>query len=159
MLTPHFLAKATRVLLFSGSGAALLLMLGPFQGAEAMFGLTDKAAHALTFAALISLAFISYPNLRRADMALTAIMLAGGVELAQLGTGRDGSLADWAAGAGGVIAVYLPGQIERLRYLAREHGDISFAALKANDRRSRTQFLGVDFARRQQKAPGLRRGA
>lgn len=158
MLTPHFLAKAARVLLLSGSGAALLLMLGPFQGAEAMFGLTDKAAHALTFAGLTALAFVSYPNLRRADMALTAVMLAGGVELAQLLTGRDGSLLDWAAGAGGVAAIYLPGQIERLRYLAREHGSVPFMALQAVDRRSRAQFLGFDFSR-QQKAPGLRRGA
>jgi hypothetical protein len=158
MLTPHFLAKAARVLLLSGSGAALLLMLGPFQGAEAMFGLSDKAAHALAFALLTALAFISYPNLRRADMAVSAIILAGGVELAQLLTGRDGSLADWAAGIGGVAAIYVPGQIERLRYLAREHGAVPFVALQASDRRSRTQFLGVDFGGRQ-KAPGLRRGA
>ena len=158
MLTPHFLAKAARVLLLSGSGAALLMMLGPFQGAEAMFGLTDKAAHALTFGGLTALAFVSYPNLRRADMALTAVLLAGVVELIQTVTGRDGSLLDWAAGAGAVAVVYLPGEIERLRYLAREHGSVPFVVLKANERRTRTQFLGFDFSR-QQKAPGLRPGA
>src|SRR4051812_43615448 len=124
MLTPYHLAKASRIVLLSGSGAATLLMLGPFQGAEAMFGLSDKAAHALAFGVLTTLAFLGYPNLRRADMAVTAIMLAGCVELAQLFTHRSGSLADWLAGAAGVAVVYLPGQIERLRQLARESGSV-----------------------------------
>jgi VanZ family protein len=154
MPTPRLLTKAARLVLLCGAIGVVILTLGPFQGAEEMFLLNDKSAHAIAFGSLTAVAFIAFPRLRRFDMARTVVLLGGAIELAQLVTGRSASLTDWLADVAGVAMIYLPSQIEVLRRLARERGDDSFALIHEQDRRRvRRRRPG------QQEAPAMTTGA
>ena len=65
MLTPNHVVTTARVVLVGGALAAATLMLGPWPGLEHVFGLTDKAAHAIAFGALLAVSFLAFPRMRR----------------------------------------------------------------------------------------------
>ena len=136
MLTPNHVVTTARAVLVTGALTAAVLMLGPWPGLEQVFGLSDKAAHALAFGGLLAVSFLAFPRMRRNDLAIAAVMLGASVEVAQLFTAdRSASFADLFADAAGVSAVYLCSQIEGLRALARQRGSIAFSDILAQDRR------------------------
>lgn len=135
MLTPNLIVIAARAVLTLGAVTAAVLMLGPFQGLEQAFGLTDTVAHAVAFGGLTALAFVAFPRMRRADLAVAALILGGAVEIAQLLGGRSASLTDWTADAAGILALYGATLIEGGRKLARDHGTTPLTNLEIRDRR------------------------
>lgn len=135
MLKPTHFVVAARVTLVLGGLAVAVLALGPFQGAERIVGLNDKAAHAIAFGGLLAVAFLAFPRMRRNDLAIAALVLGAGVEVAQLFGGRSASLLDWLADAAGVLTIYGASMIETIRKMAREKGDMTFAEIAATDRR------------------------
>jgi len=135
-LTPRRLISVLRIAFGLVALAAAVLMLGKtFQGLESVFGLNDKAAHAIAFYGLSIALFTVAPGARRDDLALFVIASALGVELLQGLTGRSVSVMDFLAGAAGVAAAWAPGRIEDLRFEARRHPDQTFAEIAARGRR------------------------
>lgn len=143
MLTPNHVVITARAVLLFGSLAAAILMLGPFQGMEASFGLTDKSAHALAFGGLTAVSFAAFPRMRRWDLARAALLLGGAAEVAQMFGGRSASLADWGADAVGVMTVYGSSLIESARKMARDHGSLPFSSIAAMDRRKSRPSIPV----------------
>lgn len=135
-LTPNHVVTTARITLLTGALTVAVLTLGPFQGAEKIFGLTDKSAHAIAFGLLTAVSFAAFPRLRRSDLARAALLLGGGIEVAQMFGHRSASLGDWAADAVGVATVYGSSLIESARKMAREHGSVPFSAISAMERRS-----------------------
>lgn len=136
MLTPNHVVTTARAVLVVGALTAAVLMLGPWPGLEQVFGLSDKAAHALAFGGLVAVSFLAFPRMRRNDLAIAAIMLGASVEVAQLFTAdRSASIGDLAADTVGVAVVYLASHIEGLRAMARQRGAATFAEIVAQDRR------------------------
>ncbi len=138
MLTPNHVVTTARAVLVAGALTAAVLMLGPWPGLEQVFGLSDKAAHALAFGGLVAIAFVAFPRMRRNDLALAAVFLGASVELAQLFTAdRSSSFGDLFADAVGVGVVHLASHIEALRSQARKRGSVSFQDIATQERRSR----------------------
>jgi VanZ family protein len=136
MLTPNHVVTTARALLVGGALTASALMLGPWPGLEQVFGLSDKAAHAIAFGALLAVSFLAFPRMRRNDLAAAAVMLGASIEVAQLFTAdRSASFGDLFADALGVGVIYLACHIEQLRALARQRGGATFADIAAQDRR------------------------
>ena len=96
-----------------------VLVFGPFGGAESAFGLSDKEAHASAFFALTSLLLLSFPKMRRWDLAWLMVGFGGFIELVQGQIGRDCDLFDWIADCVGVAVVMVPVYIDRARIAAR----------------------------------------
>lgn len=123
------------------SGIAMLilpvLMLGPFQGLESAFGLSDKAAHLIAFYILTVLSFVVAPGRRRTDLAIMVLSFGVAIEAVQALTGRTLSLTDLLANGCGILAALLPGEVERLRVHARTNPYMSFSDIKRMDRRRR----------------------
>jgi VanZ family protein len=142
MLTPNHVVTTARVVLVAGALTAATLMLGPWPGLEQVFGLSDKAAHAIAFGGLLAVSFLAFPRMRRNDLALATVLLGASIEVAQLFTAdRSASFGDLLADAAGVIGVYLCCQIEGLRALARSRGVSTFADIAAQDRRQGVRQL------------------
>lgn len=137
MLTPRRIVLAARLAFVIASVALAVLMLGPFQGLEQVFGLNDKAAHAIAFYGLASGLFLIAPRQRRDDLTLFVIAAAFAVELLQALTGRSVSMADFLAGAAGAGAAWAPGRIEQLRRAFRRAPDLTFSEIARGDRRLR----------------------
>lgn len=137
MLTPRRTILLARLMFCLGACGLLVLMLGPFQGLEQVFGLNDKAAHVIAFYGLAIALFTIAPTRRRGDLSLFLVAAALGVELLQGLTGRSVSVVDFLAGSLGVCAAWAPGQIERLRHLARTRPDHTFAEIADDDKRRR----------------------
>jgi hypothetical protein len=138
LLTPSAILAVLRILAV-GCGLALAgLMLGPFQGLERLFGLSDFAAHAVAAFALCLGLFTVAPAWRRLDLALVVLGLGLLMELAQALTGRSLSLADFGADCLGVAAAVLPGKIEAFRQAVRTtpYADV-FDLLRRDPRRAR----------------------
>lgn len=135
MFKPVHFVTAARVALLVGSLTVAVLTLGPFQGLEQVFGLNDKAAHAIAFGGLLAISFLAFPRMRRNDLAVAALVLGAAVEVAQLFDHRSASVLDWLADAAGVLTVYGASMIETVRKMAREQGDLTFAQIAAMDRR------------------------
>lgn len=134
-LTPRQIIRLSRIAAaICGLGLAGL-MLGPFQGLEQAFGLSDTAAHAIAFFAATTGLFLVAPKWRRGDIAIGAIAFGVVIELLQGLTGRSMSLTDVLADLLGVAVALIPGTIEHLRWMARAHPDMTLAEIAANDRR------------------------
>jgi hypothetical protein len=136
MLTPNHVVTTARAALIGGGMTAAVLMLGPWPGLEHVFGLSDKAAHAIAFGSLLAVSFLAFPRMRRNDLALAAVLLGASVEVAQLFTAdRSASFADLGADSLGVGVVYFASHFEALRALARQRGGASFHEIAAQHRR------------------------
>jgi len=140
----HFVAAA-RFTLLAGALTVAVLTLGPFQGAESHFGLTDKEAHAIAFGGLLAVSFLAFPRMRRNDLMIAALIMGAAIEVAQTIAGRDGNVADWLADAAGILTVYGASMIETVRKMAREQGDLTFAQIYAMDRRRGRRRQAVAF--------------
>jgi VanZ family protein len=121
-----------------GLGMAVL-MLGPFQGLEHVFGLGDKPAHAIAFFCMTNGLFAVAPGFRRGDIALSVLLVGVLSEVLQALTGRSMSVTDLMADTVGIVVALIPGWIERLRYLARVFPDTGFAEIRALDRRGQPE--------------------
>lgn len=137
MLTPRRIVMAARLGFALAALGMAVLMLGPFQGLEQVFGLNDKAAHVIAFYGLASGLFLIAPSQRRDDLALYVIAAAFGVELLQALTGRSVSIIDFLAGSAGAAAAWAPGRIEQLRQSFRRHPDLTLTEIDRLDRRLR----------------------
>lgn len=140
----HFVAAA-RFTLLAGALTVAVLTLGPFQGAESHFGLTDKEAHAIAFGGLLAVSFLAFPRMRRNDLMIAALIMGAAIEVAQTIAGRDGNVADWLADAAGILTIYGASMIETVRKMAREQGDLTFAQIYAMDRRRGRRRQAVAF--------------
>ena len=147
MFTPNQISLAARSLLMLGGLCMAVLMLGPFQGAERYFGLTDFEAHAVAFYGLCALCFLAGPRMRRNDIAIVILALGAAAEVAQSVTGRSASFSDLAADMVGVLAAWAPTQIERLRQLAREHPHSRFRELGRRARRAPAAVVASAFVK------------
>lgn len=145
MFKPVHFVTAARATLVVGSLAVAVLTLGPFQGAEAIFGLNDKAAHAIAFGGLLAVSFLAFPRMRRNDLMIAALVLGAGVEVAQVIAHRDGNIPDWLADAAGILTIYGVSMIETVRKMAREQGDLTFDQIAALDRRKPRRRPAVAF--------------
>jgi VanZ family protein len=134
-MTPRRLVLILRVCAIACGFGMAVLMLGPFQGLEHVFGLGDKPAHAIAFFFVSTGLFAIIPNWRRGDISLGVLGVAVLSEVLQAMTGRSMSLTDLMADTTGVLIALLPGWIERLRLLARTSPDATFAQIRAGDRR------------------------
>jgi len=85
------------------------------QGIEQALVPWDKAAHFIAFYGLTLAMFAAFPERRRFDLALAAVLVGCGIEVVQQFTGRDAGLGDVAADAAGAMAVVAPVWLERLR--------------------------------------------
>jgi hypothetical protein len=81
---------------------SLTLMLGPFGGAEASSGVSDKVAHFLVFGLILWSFGVLFPRLPRLWAAVAAVALGGAVEVVQGMVGRDADWLDLAADAAGI---------------------------------------------------------
>ena len=86
-------------------GCLLILMLGPFQGAERSFDLSDKSAHALAFAVITSALFLNWLKASRLQVVGASFAIAVLVEVVQAMTGRDAEVGDVLADSVGIIIV------------------------------------------------------
>ena len=109
----------SRLLCAAAFFAVSVLVFGPFGGAEAKFGLTDKEAHALAFFGLTSFSILAAPRLRKLDIALFLVGVGGLIEIIQSLVGRDGELLDWLADSVGIALSVVPMYFEGFRRLAR----------------------------------------
>ena len=135
MLTPNHFVFCGRLALVVGLPIGLLLMLGPFQGEKHIFGLNDKAAHAIAFGCATLALLVAMPRSRRGDLALASLAMGALVEVIQGLVGRDADIFDLGADLAGIRMVYLMTQVETLRVLARDQGRQSFRTIRAGDRR------------------------
>jgi hypothetical protein len=143
MFTPRLLVNCfRRVAVACGIGLCVLL-LGPFQGLEREFGLTDKEAHVSAFFCLTAALFAVAPKWRRLDLGLMALAFGLTIELLQGMVGRSMSVSDFVADALGVGAALAPGVIEQLRYQRRRYPDVDFATLRLLDRRRAKRHRSV----------------
>jgi VanZ family protein len=85
-----------------------MLLTGPFQGAERLFNLSDKTAHAIAFYLLSIMALFALPGMRKNDIGLVIIAVAGASEAIQAILGRDGNWSDFVANCFGIGAAILP---------------------------------------------------
>jgi VanZ family protein len=143
MLTSRRIIIAARLLFVFAAAGMGVLMLGPFQGLEQVFGLTDKAAHAIAFYALAVGLFLIAPSRRRDDLVIFVIAAALAAEGLQFFTGRSVSVGDFLAGAGGAVAAWLPGFVEQVRHAARRYPDLTLAQASAIDRRRRGRASAI----------------
>jgi VanZ family protein len=108
-------AYAARAVLIISALVCTIIMVGPFQGIEEAVVPWDKAAHFLAFWGFTALLYVAFPDRRRFDLTLLAVLAGAGIELAQQLSGRDAEMGDIAAAAAGAFAVLAPLWIERLR--------------------------------------------
>lgn len=85
-----------------------VLLLGPFQGQESGFGLSDKEAHFLAFYTLTIIALNALQKIRKLDILFFVIIFGLFTEVAQFMTGRSMSIFDLMADTGGALAATLP---------------------------------------------------
>lgn len=142
-LTPLQFCRIMQCLCIVGVVALQVLMLGPFQGAEQIFGLNDIMAHAIAFYVLSLGLFVCLPRWRRTDLSIVAMGIGVAVEILQGATGRSASMFDLLADGAGVLAATLPGMVERLRHHVRVNPYMSFADISRYDRRARRQTAEV----------------
>lgn len=144
MIGPRSIVVGARAVLGLGAVCLAGLMLAPaFQGAERYFGLTDSEAHAIAFYGLTVLTILAAPRMRRNDLALAMVAIGAAMEVAQSFTGRDASFSDLFADSIGVLAAWAPTQVERVRRLARAHPYLSFAEIRAMDRRRKAPAIAA----------------
>jgi VanZ family protein len=119
MKSPASIVVGARILLVVIFATAAMLLFGPFQGAERLFGLDDKQAHTFASFGLTALSMLAFPRSRRNDLFLAAMVLAIASEFIQSLVGRDGDIGDALADAAGVLMAVAPTYIEGVRKFAR----------------------------------------
>ena len=107
MLTPRRIVMAARLGFALAALGMAVLMLGPFQGLEQVFGLNDKAAHVIAFYGLASGLFLIAPS-QRQDTIADAERLGMSPEAAREAGNNAGlmtaGLTALTGGAGGMMS-------------------------------------------------------
>lgn len=152
MTPPRTPAIVARVVLVISALVCVIGMVGPFQGVEEAVVPWDKAAHFIAFYAMTAMLYIAFPDRRRYDLTLLAVLCGVSIELAQQLTGRDAELGDAAADALGAFAVLTPLWIERLRAAPRPERRRGPAWL----RRARAGLSALSRRRRRPAPPAAR---
>lgn len=137
ILTPLNAVALARLLGALGALGVVALTLGPFQGLEKTFGLSDKAAHAIAFYGLTLMAFTVAPARRRTDLAIMVLAFGLAIEVVQGLVGRSASVGDILADTAGVALALAPGLVERLRHHVRNNPSMTFSDIADLDRRRR----------------------
>ena len=135
MFTPQKAVYALRACAILSASIMAVLMLGPFQGLEHVFGLSDKAAHGIAFFSATLGAFCIAPHSRRHDLALVVLGFAVVCEILQCFVGRSMSLMDLLADVTGIGIALIPGAVENFRRMVRTHPHLTFAQIRLYDRR------------------------
>ena len=138
-----------RVFLVAGGLTCAVGMIGPFQGIEHALVPWDKAAHFVAFYGLTSLLFMAFPERRRLDLTMLAILAGCGIEILQGAAGRDSEIGDILANSLGALAVLAPGYLEQARANVRASAAPGFA-------RRRERRRGVLAKLRANRAGGQR---
>lgn len=138
-MTLKQLLLANRVIAGVATALLLVIMIGPFQHMEQLFGLNDFAAHALAFYAFSLVAFTIAPSWRRSDIAIAVFALGAMIEFVQAATGRSASFVDLGADLLGVTAAVLPSLVERLRHHTRTRPYALVSDMPRLDRRQSTR--------------------
>ena len=94
-----------RWIALGGIALLIVLMVGPFQGAERGLGLTDKAAHAVAFGMITGAIFLNWLRASKVQVAGLALSIGIAVELVQALSGRDAELGDVLWDAVGIAVV------------------------------------------------------
>jgi hypothetical protein len=134
-MTPTRLLAPLRVTVCLGAAVVAILLLGPIPRLETMFDVPGLAMHVLAFYLVTAGLYAVAPRQRRADLAATAVAVAGMLEVARVVLGTGDGLFDLLADCLGVGAVYLPGVIEDFRYHVRRNPHLTFAEIRAADPR------------------------
>lgn len=150
-LTPHRVMQALRVGGISAGVAAVIALAGPFKYEDLGLPFPDTVAHAILFYGVTLAMLSSLPKARANEVAMIAILLAGMSEVVQSVFGRSMSFHDFAGDSVGVAAAYAPIAITRLRELSRLHPHLTFAEIRAADRRT-SRAIGARTATEQAAA-------
>lgn len=135
-LTPHRVMQALRAGAIGGGAAAVVALAGPFRYEDLGLPFPDTVAHAVLFYGVTLAMLSALPRARANEVAMIAILLGGMSEVVQAVFGRQMSFQDFAGDTVGVAAAYAPVAITRLRELARLHPHLTFAEIRAQDRRT-----------------------
>lgn len=135
-LTPHKLMQGLRVGGIVAGLAAIAALAGPFRYDDLGLPFPDTVAHAILFYGVTLAMLTSLPRSRASEVAIVAVLLGATSEIVQSLLGRQMSLHDFASDAVGVAAAYAPVAVTRLRELARTHPHLTFAEIRALDRRA-----------------------
>ena len=141
-LTPHRVMQTLRVGGMSAGVAAVIALAGPFKYEDLGLPFPDSVAHAVLFYGVTLAMLTSLPKARANEVAMIAILLGGMSEVVQSVFGRQMSFHDFAGDSVGVAAAYVPIAITRLRELSRLHPHLTFAEIRAADRRT-TRAIGA----------------
>lgn len=112
-----------------------------------MVGHWSSLARLAVFYTLTSLTFLAFPGSRRQDLVL-ALMLAGLLEAAMEVSSGGFKIDAVASNVGGVLALYLPSQLEGMRKAMRENPSRLLLAKSPDDRRGRGEACGAGGSRR-----------
>lgn len=134
-LTPHRVMQTLRVGAIFAGVAAVIALAGPFKYEDLGLPFPDTVAHAVLFYGVTLAMLSALPKARANEVAMIAVLLGGMSEVIQSVCGRSMSFHDFAGDSVGVAAAYAPIAITRLRELARLHPHLSFAEIRAQDRR------------------------
>jgi len=134
-LTPYSVMVGLRRLAVLGAVGATVSLTGPFRYGDLNLPFSDSVAHALLFYALTLMAFSAFPRARSAEVAVAVLMVGALSEVAQAVVGREMSLHDLVGDGVGIIIAYVPVTVQRLRELTRTHPHMTFAEIRAGDRR------------------------
>jgi VanZ family protein len=132
----------------SAGVAAVIALAGPFRYADLGLPFPDTVAHAVLFYGVTLAMLTSLPKARANEVAVIAVMLGGMSEVVQAVFGRSMSFVDFAGDCVGVAAAYAPIAITRLRELSRLHPHLTFAEIRAADRRT-SRAIGARAATEQ----------
>jgi len=141
-LTPHRVMQTLRVGGMSAGVAAVIALAGPFRYEDLNLPFPDTVGHAVLFYGATLAMLTSLPRARANEVAMIAILLGGMSEVVQAMFGRQMSFLDFAGDCVGVAAAYAPIAITRLRELSRQHPHLTFAEIRAADRRT-TRAIGA----------------
>lgn len=147
-LTPHRVMQTLRLGGLCAGVAAVIALAGPFKYEDLGLPFPDTVAHAVLFYGVTLAMLTSLPRARANEVAMIAILLGGMSEVVQSVFGRQMSLQDFAGDVAGVAAAYVPIAITRLRELSRLHPHLTFAEIRAADRRT-TRAIGARGATEQ----------
>ena len=147
-LTPHRVMQTLRVGGVSAGVAAVIALAGPFRYEDLGLPFPDTVAHAVLFYGVTLAMLTSLPKARANEVAVIAVMLGGMSEVVQAVFGRSMSFIDFAGDCVGVTAAYVPIAITRLRELSRLHPHMTFAEIRAADRRT-SRAIGARAATEQ----------
>lgn len=135
-LTPYRLMQGLRVGGAVGGIAAVIALTGPFSYRDLGLPFPDHVAHALLFYSVTLAMLTALPRSRAGEVAIVAILLGAMSELAQAALGREASWKDFAGDSVGVAVAFAPVWVTRLRELVRTYPHLSFAEIRAQDRRT-----------------------